>query len=292
MNCIICESNLIGFINKPVDFEYKKRLLIQNEIYKCSFCKCIQQYPMPSKMELDNLYDINYQNYTNSNILLSRIWLIWQKLLCANFSKRFNKYTAVLDYGSGNGQFLKMLYKSGFKNLFGFDVFKPINNDNTYVNIYTYDDLKKNSYDLIRLNHVIEHFNNPIEAMINIKYLLSENGLVVGQTPNTESISFKIFKYYWGCLHYPYHTAIFDKNSLELLANKCGYTLVSVSYSLMPTGWSMSFENFLKTKLDIQKTGRLKIYSILIIIGFFFSILELLFTKKTSIMNFELSKKS
>jgi SAM-dependent methyltransferase len=291
MTCIVCGCELISYIKKPKDYEYNKSLLIQNEIMLCISCKCIQQYQMPSKEELDNLYDIKYQNYTHSNLLLSKLWLMWQKLLCINFSHKYSKDITVLDFGSGNGQFLKILYQYGFKNLFGFDVLKSTLENKNYKIINSYNDLKKISYGLIRLNHVIEHFNDPVESMIRIKDLLSKNGLVVGQTPNTDSITFNMFKCYWGCLHYPYHTVIYDRNSLELLANKCGYTLVSISYSLMPTGWSMSFENFLKKRLNIKKTGRLKIYPVLILIGAFLSLVEFVFTKKTSVMNFVLFKK-
>jgi SAM-dependent methyltransferase len=290
MNCNVCNGLLVDFINAPIDYEYRKRLSNQNSIKICKSCKSIQQFPIPSRNELDSLYDISYQNYKNENIILRNIWLIWQKLLFFKFTSNYSKELTILDYGCGDGQFLNLLHNSGYKNLYGYDVYTSKEDITTYNHIYTYKELSNITYDLIRLNHVIEHFKDPIETLLTIHKLLCRNGIVIGQTPNTNSISFILFKKYWGCLHYPYHTIIYDKNSLEILVNKCGFELISTSYSFIPTGWSISIENILKNKLNIQQKGRLKIYPFLIVIGLFITMIEFILTKRTGVMNFKISK--
>ena len=122
-------------------------------------------------------------------------------------------------------------------------------------------------FDIIRLNHVIEHLVHIDETMVFLKNNLSQNGCVILQTPNPQSMTFRLFKRYWGPLHYPYHTVLFTKKGLSIASTRWKFKDIDAkSATLMPTGWSMSFENYLKKLFKIKKTGRLKIYAFLSIL--------------------------
>jgi len=47
--------------------------------------------------------------------------------------------------------------------------------------------LKRGSFDLITANMMVEHLENPVEALVEIRYLLKPGGLFVFHTPNLRS---------------------------------------------------------------------------------------------------------
>ena len=105
---------------------------------------------------------------------------------------------------------------------------------------------------MIILNHIIEHDRNPASLLEKLKKRLSENGVIIGSTPNSEDFFFKIFGRYWGCLHFPYHINIFSKNSLQTLCSKQNL-VIDFYYDLQGTGISMSLENIIKYIFKIKK---------------------------------------
>lgn len=97
-----------------------------------------------------------------------------------------------------------------------------------------YDKLPQNYFDCIVFNDVIEHFDNPWQALINTKQLLSETGVIVSSIPNfryignlTEIISTADFKYKEeGGILDKTHLRFFTSKSIYRLFEECGYTLI------------------------------------------------------------------
>ena len=97
-----------------------------------------------------------------------------------------------------------------------------------------YRKLPQNYFDCVVFNDVIEHFDNPWQALLNTKQLLSEIGVIVSSIPNfryignlTEIISTADFKYKEeGGILDKTHLRFFTSKSIYRLFDECGYTLI------------------------------------------------------------------
>jgi len=99
-----------------------------------------------------------------------------------------NPDCAILDIGSGNGLFLKMLRANGFGNVCGHELpgsYLDRTNDGTFK-IYIDDDYKtipSKSFDLITLLDVAEHVRDPVYLFSECGRILKEGGFVYLHTP-------------------------------------------------------------------------------------------------------------
>ncbi|HAH20839.1 MAG: hypothetical protein A2Y00_03095 [Omnitrophica WOR_2 bacterium GWF2_43_52] len=105
----------------------------------------------------------------------------------------------ILDIGCGMGHFLYYLKKRGYKNFLGVDIgreqiehcrVKVTNNVKRVENIFGFLNERKNSYDLIVLNDVLEHFNrdDTINLLQQIVCSLKKGGRLLIKTPNMGSL--------------------------------------------------------------------------------------------------------
>lgn len=295
--CPACRSEkYLEHVTHPKDLEYFIARKQNAKILRCTECLSLYQAPWPSTEETNSFYTSHYQNYTKSKVpLLSALYGFTMTLAAKQFLQTFGKNNAVLDFGCGQGAFLEMLFRQGCKDLAGYDVIHP---DDTLgrIKFEFYDSLisLKNSskrYDIIRMNHVIEHLADLDEIMNLLCGLLKPGGRIVGQTPNAQHYTSYLWREYWGALHFPYHTILFSKDGLQTAAKRWQMSLVSVGPSAMPTGWAMSFENFAKKHLGSKVRGRTAFYSLLLMIGIPLAYLDrILNFFGTAIFDFELRK--
>ena len=105
-----------------------------------------------------------------------------------NVLKNTNK--RLLDFGCGNGDFLKACKKKGMKKLYGTDpkyLKKFEKKGITYLNYI--DTLKTElKFDCITLWGVLEHLNDPIRFSYRISRLLAKNGFLILEVPNADSL--------------------------------------------------------------------------------------------------------
>jgi SAM-dependent methyltransferase len=255
----------------------------------CSNCNILRQRPIPTSRKISSFYDNNYQNYKESkSIFLTLISKFYYKFFA--YFLKVSKNSLILDYGCGTAQVLRNLELMGYKNLYGYDVIKP-SLKNTMIKFFdNVEFLKKKKFDLIILNHVIEHVSDPRSLLLFLKTLLKKNGKIIGQTPNYSDLTFVIFGKYWGALHFPYHINLFSRIGLVRLVKKLNL-FIKTSPSIMPTGWSMSLENIIKNIFSIKSKGRTKFYSIILILFLPVSIIFYILSGRTSIINFTIQNK-
>ena len=271
MACLVCSSpNEIIFVEKPKDREYFETLEKESVLYRCVDCESIYQYPQPNKSDLAKCYGNDYQNYVKTSVpLLSEINQVVQKIMAKRFAKKFPKDLRILDYGCGQGAFLRALSDERFLDLWGYD---PVRYEETCnrknINfIYDLDELKRlfSSFDVIRLHHVIEHATKGEELIKTVGSLLRPGGIIIGQTPNASHYTSYLMQSYWGPLHYPYHTIIFSASGFTGAVKKYGLQPNATSGTLIPTAWALTLENFIKENLYIRSRGRTFFYSFLMI---------------------------
>lgn len=202
-----------GLIQKPRSHKWIKEI---GEIY--------ENYTMFSQSDiLSEIKMFSDEESTNRSVsLLSNI----KPLL--TFAPR-----SILDVGSGTGPILSAaeivfpntsLYAQDLTNKYLSNLEK-IRNFKKLFNSQP-SDIQKNSFDLITLNHVLEHVEECVDFLESLKPLLRENGKILIQVPNINENTFDLI-----VADHRYH---FSMNSIQNIAIKSGFNIELVSDEIIP----------------------------------------------------------
>ncbi len=94
-------------------------------------------------------------------------------------------------------------------------------------------DSKSASYDVITLNHVIEHVHDPVELLRACHRLLKSNGRLWLETPNINSQGHALYGNDWRGLEPPRHLILFSLESIRRLLERCGFVEIKMVKSTM-----------------------------------------------------------
>ncbi len=110
-------------------------------------------------------------------------------------------------------------------------------------------------YDVVSMNHVLEHVVSP-QTMLERAYdLLRPGGHLIGQLPTVSSWENRLFGRNWGGYHYPRHLQIPSRPGLAGLLQRVGLcnitirsaphiqTTISMQNSLVRRGWRPKMHN-------------------------------------------------
>ena len=126
---------------------------------------------------------------------------------------------AVVEVGAGKGSFLDMV--SGVAS----EVIAVEPNRkyrNMSYKVYSYANEVMELADVVVSADVIEHTENPVEFMEDLRKLLNIGGRMYVVTPNREEILFKLLPAYKSFRYQTAHNWYFDRDSLWNCANKAG----------------------------------------------------------------------
>lgn len=82
------------------------------------------------------------------------------------------------------------------------------------------------TFDVITMNHVIEHVHEPRKVLSEAFRLLRPGGILYLETPNIESYGHRRFGRHWRGLEPPRHLVLFNWNSLEALLSEVGFAQI------------------------------------------------------------------
>ena len=204
------------------------------DIVICNNCKLVYDDFDSSQKQFDDYYNKN-SSYSQSfhiycddehNKLYKEVF---------NFINKYlnSKQIKILEFGCGTGELLKVFHNNGYSNLLGidqsnaFDKIKTEYNINfKYGNIFSGKEQIKDNFDLIILNHMLEHVFDIKEPIKNIKNLLNKEGYLYIEVPDAERYK----EFYNGPLYYLHYEHIlhFSKQSIINLANIYGFDIVSI----------------------------------------------------------------
>ncbi|MCF7970206.1 MAG: class I SAM-dependent methyltransferase [Methylococcaceae bacterium] len=133
----------------------------------------------------------------------------------------------LLDIGCGNGGFLVFANDLGW-DVMGLDVDESAVNSalskGVNVQLGGIESLnKEDMFDMITLNHVIEHVYNPVELIQECYKHLNPGGKLWLETPNINSIGLDIYKEYWRGLEPPRHLILYNACTLSKLLSDAGF---------------------------------------------------------------------
>ncbi len=101
------------------------------------------------------------------------------------------------------------------------------------------------SFDVITMWDVVEHFKSPSDMIREAHRILKDDGIILMDTPNEESLirkmAFKIYRLLGGRIAYPakklyhlYHLFYFSEQTLTSLLDKCGFEAIEVIHKPIP----------------------------------------------------------
>jgi SAM-dependent methyltransferase len=80
-------------------------------------------------------------------------------------------------------------------------------------------------FDLIMFHHSFEHLPNPLEVLVKIKRILGPGGALLIRMPTVNSFSWRHYRENWVNLDAPRHFFLQSIQSMQILAEKTGYSI-------------------------------------------------------------------
>ena len=120
-----------------------------------------------------NIFSRNYNNRQITSFYYKEHLLNLANLI----KKKFNKNISICEIGCGDGDFLNILKKKGFKKLSGFDKVYKGNNKNIKKRYLNSND--KLDFDLIVFRHVLSVVENPFELINLVKNITNEDSYIL-----------------------------------------------------------------------------------------------------------------
>jgi 2-polyprenyl-3-methyl-5-hydroxy-6-metoxy-1,4-benzoquinol methylase len=152
---------------------------------------------------------------------------------------RRQKPGKILDLGCGMGWFMSVLSKKW--NKVGVDCSKfALKNASNFCytilsDVLSYTKKCNEKYDYILMSHVIEHLDNPVLVIKNLKKLLKKNGQLILETPDFDSPAARLFNNRFRLLIDPTHISLFTLDSLSRLLRDSGYKINDIIFPYFKT---------------------------------------------------------
>ena len=234
-SCWLCDSKFLELV-KPSDLlidpkSEQFRVSDSNygktgNLHKCVYCGFVQcfDFLQPGSF-YEEMIDIDYVISQNARYKeMSRILSFAQPFL--------GRRGSLLDIGAGTGMLVKRATELGFSAV-GIEPSKQFcevavkSGLNVTQGVFPSESIT-DTFNVITLIDVIEHVNQPVLFLSQVKCNLRPGGFVVISTPDCNSVLARMLKWKWW--HYRIaHIGYFDQDYLDQAMAKCGFELVGKS---------------------------------------------------------------
>jgi len=217
----------------------ERRIILNTDgmnLVKCEDCSFIYLKDLPDESVLYEGYHewtgFQIENYSaqSSDSNLKALWHINQQRIEVLKQRLYNG--SLLDIGCGSGGFMLSAKEAGFE-VTGIDVSEKavefISDElNLNASNEAVQDLEE-SFDVITLWHVLEHFIDPVSELKKIHERLNTDGVLFGEVPNWKSIKFQLSGKRWeGGNHPLYHRSFFTPQTLKNSLKEAGFSKVNL----------------------------------------------------------------
>lgn len=254
--CPSCGFKERSFLYEGQEHEYENTTDQVVAFYRCVRCGLVYLDPRPALSELRRIYPPNYYSQVSANAspdaldLESVVGRLVKSRVLARVYGNLRPHIDLgvqhkfLDVGCGGGRLLKCVQVDSGCDAYGIDFDVPEGTTRRFSEPplvllrgdFLTHDFGSLRFDVIYAAHLIEHLTNPGEFLQKCYSLLTDDGIVVIETPNEACLPRKVFGRYWGGNHFPRHWFLFNPetarsaakhatgNSLECLAVHQGAT--------------------------------------------------------------------
>ena len=204
-----------------------------------SLCTCtscgVQWTFLPDEIQWEELYrDEVYAVVDNRATVFEKIIFSEARKVLRQAQSIFPEAKRMLDFGSGKGQFLAVAKALGWEGLgIETEAQRAKFAQEKYVvevltSLYTQGKIEGGNFDLITLNHVLEHLPAPMNLLEElISQNLSPNGLLYLEVPRADSWQAKIAGKSWMHWDIPKHLTHWNAKNLESQLQKIGLAPVA-----------------------------------------------------------------
>lgn len=229
-SCPLCGGKTQGFLQGRPDYEYGNPTRLR--YHRCCSASCGLIFASPIPVDQIPGFYIDYSTHsppeeTDSSGIRAKLSRL---LTPATIRREFGNYLgdwiaenrelSILDFGCGNARLLKRLKSRGFRNLIGFD-FDPKARSAAYgQELVIYDEPEElfsrtAPFDIIVLNHVVEHLDDPADTIRQLLRLLAPGGIMYLRTPNSSSALSALFGENWRGYETPRHLHLFNSRNVR-----------------------------------------------------------------------------
>ena len=142
------------------------------------------------------------------------------------------KTKRILDIGCGRGDFLDILNGFGFNKLHGIDPFieREVQLKKEVTIFKKSLEEVHEKYDLILLQHSLEHMPNQLQIAVKIESLLSDDGVCIIKVPLSSCYAWERYGVNWFQLDAPRHFYLHSPKSLGHLLNQANLYIYKTIY--------------------------------------------------------------
>ena len=275
--CPICGSGQTWqYRNDVVDLEYFVEPPRDFLVEKCGHCDSEFLTPRPDESELPPFYPEDYHAYNENHGAVARLLVQARARSRARFYGSLIQHRPgrLFDVGTGDCRHFDELRRYLDLECAGIEIQADVA---AKGRARGYDVLEGTletadltghvgRYDVVSMNHVLEHVVEPRTMLERSFDLLQPGGYVIGQLPTVSSWENRIFGRNWGGYHYPRHLQIPSRSGLAGLLSDIGLeevtirsaphiqTTISLQNSLVRRGWRPPMHN-----------GKTPVYSALLV---------------------------
>jgi 2-polyprenyl-3-methyl-5-hydroxy-6-metoxy-1,4-benzoquinol methylase len=254
--CDLCSGGDFRFLFK--NYDRISGIPGQFNLIKCRNCGLVFINPRPNSSEIskyypkERYYSLNKNPLEDMKLKIYEIFyskkepvkeLFLSPLRFIVRSAKIKKNGNFLDIGCGDGKFLRLMKGYGM-NCYGVEPNNPKKIIEKRLRILNCElkkaRFKKGFFDVITLNHVLEHIDNPSETLKEIHRILKPDGTLIIATPNIGSWTAKIFGKHWVQLDTPRHLFLYSEKTLKKYAQKEGFKADRIIYNSTPLQFSGS----------------------------------------------------
>lgn len=264
-HCYLCEGSSLS----PLLTGYDRRTARADDYtyFRCDQCGLLFLHTVPSDDEIRSFYTDNYSPHQNAPHKqrelkwINRLFVNWiystqsnqkpeiVRALLRPLSRFVMSGTLeprgdcrLFDIGCGAGAELRKYRDLGWT-VCGLDMSAnacdACKSDGLRVHQGILDDdpFTGETFDVVVLNHVVEHFADPLNALRRAASYLSKDGLMSLITPNASATSLSVFGPTWYHLDAPRHLFLFNRKTIRLLGSRAGLVPVKISSMSSSRAW-------------------------------------------------------
>src|SRR4030067_1599986 len=228
VSCAVCESNDVSVV-ATTDRDGSP---LQNVL--CENCGLVWVDPRPDDKEIEKFYSEDYRKEYKGDLepkmkhCYREIHRAIQRL--ERLAEYYSPGDKILDVGAGAGFFAYVLRENnadvyGIEPNKGYAEFAQNKLGLKTIQSGYLDDCNKfNYYNIITINHVLEHLPNPLGSLNHMRDLLVENGKINIEVPNIEATYhspnkvFHVAHLYW-----------YSPSTLAALLLKAGFKIIDIT---------------------------------------------------------------
>ena len=233
ISCILCGTDDYGTLFSDPPFR----------IVRCAECGMVATLPRLPTSRLLEMYQVGYwrsseaRHFGYTDYLRDRDRYLRTFRLRSKIIDRYKTSTGrILDIGCAAGFFLKVMEGKGWETT-GVEISAlmadfartELKLNNVFLGTLEDQQFEAESFDVITLWDVIEHLEDPRSVLAKTKLLLKNDGIMVLETQNVESVFARLMGRRWHHYKFEEHLWHFSPKTLSALLALEGFAVVKTS---------------------------------------------------------------